>query len=37
MEISCPMCCVNISRNDIKKLDNIEKFLKPTEEEHNFS
>jgi hypothetical protein len=32
-EISCPMCSVNISRNDVKKLVDIDKYLKISGEE----
>lgn len=31
-EISCPMCSQNISRNDVKKLVDIEKYLKLNED-----
>jgi WD repeat-containing protein 19 len=31
-EVSCPMCSSNISRNDVKKISDIEKYLKINEE-----
>lgn len=31
-EVNCPMCTQNISRNDVKKLVDIDKYLKSNEE-----
>ncbi len=31
-EISCPMCSANISRNDVKRVVDVEKYLKLNEE-----
>ena len=34
-EINCPMCTSSISRNDVKKIVDIEKYLKANDEKES--